>query len=152
VNINWIFYNNWKIIPLPAICLVLSGCGSFFPDSSASPMSSTSQLTHQGTVASFDCGDEIISIGSSGYGYTEFIDVFGKKRNEQTSMLDIVLDNHPETLRSYLAYAELTIYFYEYKIQVLRLGRDLQNPFTEVSTEIMDAQFSIKRYTYCSFY
>jgi hypothetical protein len=146
------FNKKWKIFLLPAICWSLSGCGSFFPDVSSSPISSTSQLTHQGTVASFDCGDEIISIGSSGYGLSGFIDQFGIKKDEGTSRLDIVLDSHPETLRGYLAYAGLVIHYYKYKIHVLRLGWDLQNPFTEISVELLETKNNAVQNTYCSFY
>ena len=142
----------WKKFVISALCLILSGCGSLFPDASTSPLSSTSQLTHDGTQASFDCGDEILSIGSSGYSYIEFIDLFGKKRSEQTSGLYIYISNKPETNRSFRAYTGLTIYYYIYEIQVLRLGRDLQNPFTEVDVKYLEMQQSTVRFTYCSSY
>jgi hypothetical protein len=142
----------WKRIVISALCLILSSCGSLFPDASTSPLSSTSQLTHDGTQASFDCGGEMLSIGSSGYSYMEFIDIFGKKRSELTSGLYIYISNKPGTNRSFRAYTGLTIYYYIYKIQVLRLGRDLQNPFTEVDVKFSEEQQSTVHFTYCSSY
>jgi hypothetical protein len=141
----------WKRILFPAVCLILTGCGSLFPFESASPLSLTSQITHHGTVASFDCAGETIAIASSGYEYTEYIDISGKIRKEQTSTLFIVMRDKPETRRSFTAYTGLTIYYYIYKIYVFRLGRDLQNPFTEVNVKYWEMQQYDAGFSSCSF-
>jgi|WetSurMetagenome_2_1015567.scaffolds.fasta_scaffold116720_3 hypothetical protein len=143
------FQKKWILFLLPAICWSLSGCGSFFPNVSKSPLGPTSQVIHDSTQASFDCGEEIISILSTGSGLTGFIDMFGKKRDERTSGLHVFMQNKPETRRVFRAYTGLTIYYYQYRIQVLRLGWDLQNPFTEISVELMETKNSAVQYTYC---
>jgi hypothetical protein len=140
----------WKRIVISAICLLLSGCGSLFPDASTSPLTSTSKLTHHGTVASFDCGDKMVSIGSSNYGVADFIDFVGNSRSEQTSSLWIVISDQPETMKNYRAYTELTIYYYIYRIHVFRLGRDLQNPFTEINVKYLASDQIAVPFTLCT--
>ena len=140
----------WKRILFPAVCLILTGCGSLFPDASTSPLTSTSKLTHDGTQASFDCGDKLISIGSGNYGFADFIDVDMKSRSEQTSSLWITIRDHPETMKIYRAYTGLTIYYYIYRIHVFRLGRDLQNPFTEVNVKYLESEQTAVPFTLCT--
>jgi hypothetical protein len=141
------YSEQWKWILISALCLILAGCGPWF----SNPSTSTENLkTHHGTVAWFDCDDEAISIGSSGYGYLEFIDSVGNKRNENTSTLWISIDNHQGPLRIYRAYAGLTIYYYKYKIQVLRLGWEPLKPFTEINIQYLIESESADRYRYCS--
>jgi hypothetical protein len=134
---------------IPCICLALSGCGSFFPLESASPSTAMSMLVHYGTVASFDCGNEKINVGSSEYGISGFVDVYGKKRDEQLSRLSIGVDGRPETYRDYWAYSGLIIYYYTYRIEILRIGRDLQNPFTELNVTYVEKADSVERNSYC---
>ncbi|MBN2084509.1 MAG: hypothetical protein JW748_04740 [Anaerolineales bacterium] len=150
---NWTrFFPQSRRILFSAVCLILSGCGSFFPDASTSPIGPSSQIVHYGTVASFDCDGEIIFIASSGYGYYTFIDMFGKKRSETTSSLWITIGDHPEKSRVYRGYAGLVIHYYNYKIEVLRLGRDLQNQFTEVNMGYMRERETPASFEYCPFY
>ncbi|MBN2085787.1 MAG: hypothetical protein JW748_11245, partial [Anaerolineales bacterium] len=86
-------------------------------------------------MATFECGDVELAIGSSGYRERNFIDEFGKRRNEVTSSLWVYTIGNVKPARIYKAYEGVTIYYYLYKIHVLRLGRDLQNPFTEVDAK-----------------
>lgn len=144
------FINYQKHILLPAICLLLSSCGSFFPAASTSPLSATSHIIHHGTTTTFNCGNESLHFASSGYDSTEFIDVLGKKRGEITSRLYVGMSGKPETIKDFRAYTGLTIYYYQFQIQVLRLGRDLQNPFTEASVGYMQQLESSVRFTYCA--
>jgi hypothetical protein len=142
----------WKRILFPVVCLILAGCGSLSPLESASPLSSTNQLAHHGTVASFDCGGEIISIASGGYFNAEFIGQFGDKRNETMSQLFVSMRGKPESLRIFYGYTGMNIYYYLYKIQVIRLGRDFQNPFTEVNVKYWEMQQYAAGFSSCSFY
>jgi hypothetical protein len=131
MKLTWV-KNQWKKILYPILCLLLSGCGSFFPNASASPLSPSSHIIHSGMTTTFDCGDEKIGFASYSFFAAEFIGQSGDKRNEMMSRLNVEIEGNPETSHDYYAYDGLTIHYYKYRIQVLRLGIDLQNRFTEV--------------------
>ena len=144
--------NQWRGVIFPGICLLLSGCGSFFPAASASPSQPYAQLVHQTAVASFLCDGEIISIASGGFFNADFIGQSGEKRNETLSQLFISMRDKPEASRMVYAYGGMTFYYYTYRIQIIRLGRDLQNPFTEVRMEFANEKESSAGSPYCVFY
>jgi hypothetical protein len=145
--------NQWKIAIIPAICLLLSGCGSFFMiNANTSPSQPYGQLVHQSAVASFQCDDDIITIASGGYFNGEFFDQSGKKRNEMLSQLFISMDHKPEASRIVYAYSGMTYYYYIYRIQILGFGLDLQNPYTEVRVEYANEKKSSAGSKYCLFY
>jgi hypothetical protein len=143
----------WNRIIYPAVCLLLSGCGSLFMiNANTSPSQPYSQLVHQSAVASFQCDEDIISIASGGYFNGEFFDQSGKKRNEMLSQLFISMRHKPEASRIVYAYSGMTFYYYMYRIQILRFGMDLQNPYTEVRVEYANDTESPMGSKYCLFY
>lgn len=145
--------NQCKIAFIPVIGLLLSGCGSFLIiDANTSPSQPYSQLVHQSAVASFQCDDDIISIASGGYFNGEFFDQSGKKRNEMLSQLFISMRDKPEASRTVYAYSGMTFYYYLYRIQILRFGMDLQNPYTEVRVKYATERESAASSQYCLFY
>jgi hypothetical protein len=122
----------WKIFIIPEVCLFLSGCGSLFPNVSATPLTSTSKLIHSNTQAIILCEFGNLELGTSNYEGREFIDEFGNKKTEATAGLWVSIEDQPETRQFYRAYGGLSIFYYSYRIQVLRIGADLQAGFTEV--------------------
>ena len=130
----WIcFCKNWKRILFPVVCLILSGCGHYLPLYDSPPSGSTGTVIHAGTQASFKCEDDILSIASGTYYYSaEFIDEFGNKRVSMVSGLYFSMRDKQEQARYYSAYAGLIVYFYSLKIEVLAIGVDHIDEFTEV--------------------
>jgi hypothetical protein len=132
------FLRQWKRILFPTVCLLLSGCGSFFPEYSAPPSTSSGSIIYGGTTASFICGDMEFSLASGSYELREFIDEFGEKRNETLSGLSAGMAGKPEAQRYYRAYAGMRIYYYSATIQVIRIGNDRNNIFTEVQATYLN--------------
>ncbi len=114
------------------ICLLLSGCGSF-PVYSLSPLTSASQIIYSGGQGSFDCDDQEIFVISTGNYKAEFIGQSGDRRIEMMTVLLITVQGRPESYRSIHAYTGLIYYFYQYRIQVLRLGIDIENEYVEIT-------------------
>ncbi|MBN2085769.1 MAG: hypothetical protein JW748_11155 [Anaerolineales bacterium] len=137
-------------ILLFALCLLISGCGSLFPNASASPLSPSSHIIHSGTTTTFVCGDERIGIASYSFFTAEFIGQTGEKRNEIMSRINVAIEGKPETSRDYYAYDGLIIHYFKYRIQVLRLGIDLQNRFTEVNVAILQKTNSSGASAFCT--
>jgi hypothetical protein len=148
MKLTWIKTKSKSILYI-MVCLFLSGCGSFFPYESASPLSSTSRLVHSGAQATFDCDGQIITFTSTGNFEAEFIGQSGEIRNEMMSGLVILMRGNPEAERFIYAYSGLTYYYFQYKIQVLRVGVDRQNRFTEIEMSFPRQSESSGDYEYC---
>jgi hypothetical protein len=147
----WIWLiEKWKRILFPAFCLILSGCGHYLPLYDPPPSGSMGTVIHAGTQASFKCDDEILSIASgTNYYSAEYIDEFGNQRQGMISGLYFSLWEKREQARFYSAYTGLTIYYYSIKIEILGIGADRIDEFTEVDVGIMNQSGEVER---CSGY
>ena len=114
------------------LCLLLSGCGSF-PLYSLTPMTLTSQIIYSGGQGSFDCDGQQIFVILNGNIDAEFVGQSGEKREEMISTLLIHVREKPDTYRGVFAYSGMSYYFYQYRIQVLRLGIDIVNEYVEIT-------------------
>ncbi len=118
-----------KIIIFIAVSLLLSGCGRYDPYSSPPPNSILGgKVIISGAQASFQCDNDIVTLGSANYYSADFIDEFGNWRTGFISGLWVSLKDKPETNRFFSAYSELIIYYYFLKIEILQVGGD----YTEV--------------------
>lgn len=130
--LTWLV-EKWKWIPCIAVCLFLSGCVHFSPYYDPLPRSSMGTAVHAGTQASFRCEDEILSIASgTNYYHAEFMDEFGNTIMGMVSGLYLSTRDKPERARFYSAYAGLTIYYYSMRINILQIGEDSMDEFTDV--------------------
>lgn len=70
----------------------------------------------------YSCGNGDLYFTGYSASEIEFVDQFGKTRNERTFGLWIAIANQPESHLYYRTYDGLTIYYYSYTIRVLSVG------------------------------
>jgi hypothetical protein len=122
----------WKKCILPFIGLFLFSCVVSRSDTVMPPLTSTSTKIYANTNPSFLGEFGVFSIATSNFFRREFIDEWGNKRDEETAALYVMIFHQPDTYKIFDGYAGLSIYYYSYKIHILRLGYDKDGLFTEI--------------------
>jgi hypothetical protein len=128
---TWLFTQRKKIL-IAAVCLFLSGCGSLIPYYDPNPTSGGGFIIRSDRIRRLSTGNTDLGFASYNLVFMEFVDEFGKKRNELTGNLQVVISEKPETSRGYTVYPGLSIYYYSYTIKIIRFGFDTQSWFTEI--------------------
>ncbi len=127
------FIKQCKRLFFPAMCLILAGCGPLTIDTDLESSSADGVIVHADGRGHYSCENGDLYFTGYSSSEIEFIDQFGKNRNERTFGLWIAIEKQPESHLYFRAYEGLTIYYYSYTLRVLCVG--YQSSYVDIEVD-----------------